>query len=135
MSSYNLTHLAQLENEAVFVMREVAAQFERPVLLFSGGKDSLCVVALALRAFAPGRMPFPLVHIDTGHNFPETTLSRQANPPALARNDIGRIELHCDQSLVSGPLSGQSRHWQFRAGRGGEPRDSGGLFGEIAPLP
>lgn len=71
MSSYNLTHLAQLEHEAIFVMREVAAQFERPALLFSGGKDSIVMVRLAQKAFAPSRIPFPLVHIDTGHNFPE----------------------------------------------------------------
>ena len=71
MSSYNLTHLAQLEHEAIFVMREVAAQFERPALLFSGGKDSIVMVRLAQKAFAPSKIPFPLVHIDTGHNFSE----------------------------------------------------------------
>ena len=71
MSSYNLTHLAQLEHEAIFIMREVAAQFERPALLFSGGKDSIVMVRLAQKAFAPAKFPFPLVHIDTGHNFPE----------------------------------------------------------------
>jgi sulfate adenylyltransferase subunit 2 len=76
MSSYNLTHLAQLEHEAVFVLREVAAQFERPVLLFSGGKDSLVMVRLARKAFWPGRFPFPLLHIDTGQNFPETIAFR-----------------------------------------------------------
>lgn len=62
----------QLESEAIFVMREVAAQFERPVLLFSGGKDSIVMVHLARKAFAPSLSPFPLLHIDTGHNFPET---------------------------------------------------------------
>src|SRR6201995_4976863 len=72
MSSYNLTHLSQLEHEAIFVMREVAAQFERPTLLFSGGKDSIVMVKLAQKAFAPSKIPFPLVHIDTGHNFKET---------------------------------------------------------------
>src|SRR3989304_152418 len=72
MSSYNLTHLGQLEHEAVFIMREVAAQFERPVLLFSGGKDSITLVRLAEKAFWPGKIPFPLLHIDTGPNFPET---------------------------------------------------------------
>ena len=65
-------HLQQLEAEGIFVMREVAAQFERPVLLFSGGKDSITMVHLARKAFAPARFPFPLVHVDTGHNFPET---------------------------------------------------------------
>lgn len=72
MSSYNLSHLKQLESEAIFVMREVAAQFERPVLLFSGGKDSIVMVRLAQKAFSPARFPFPLMHVDTGHNFPET---------------------------------------------------------------
>jgi sulfate adenylyltransferase subunit 2 len=72
MISYRKSHLKQLENEAIFVMREVAAQFERPVLLFSGGKDSIVLVRLAQKAFAPGRFPFPLLHIDTGHNFDET---------------------------------------------------------------
>ena len=62
----------ELEDEAVYILREAAAQFERPAILFSGGKDSIVVTQLALRAFRPGRMPFALLHIDTGHNFPET---------------------------------------------------------------
>ncbi len=66
------THLKNLEDEAIYIMREVAAQFERPVLLFSGGKDSICMVHLALKAFHPAKIPFPLMHVDTGHNFPET---------------------------------------------------------------
>ncbi len=70
--SYNLNHLKQLEAEAIFIMREVAAQFEKPALLFSGGKDSICLVRLAQKAFFPAKIPFPLVHVDTGHNFPET---------------------------------------------------------------
>jgi sulfate adenylyltransferase subunit 2 len=70
--SYRRTHLQQLESEAIHVLREVAAQFERPVLLFSGGKDSIVLAHLAQRAFAPGRPPLPLLHVDTGHNFPET---------------------------------------------------------------
>jgi len=72
MSSYQLTHLQQIESEAIFVMREVASQFEKPVLLFSGGKDSICMVRLAQKAFWPAKLPFTLMHIDTGHNFPET---------------------------------------------------------------
>jgi sulfate adenylyltransferase subunit 2 len=71
MSQYRRSHLEQLESEAIFVMREVAAQFERPALLFSGGKDSIVMVHLAVKAFAPGKIPFPLLHIDTGHNFQE----------------------------------------------------------------
>jgi sulfate adenylyltransferase subunit 2 len=72
MKSYNLTHLKQLEAESIFIMREVAATFERPALLFSGGKDSIVMVRLAQKAFWPAKLPFPLLHIDTGHNFPET---------------------------------------------------------------
>ena len=67
-----INHLRELESEAIFVMREVAAQFETPILLFSGGKDSILMTHLAKKAFFPARIPFPLVHIDTGHNFPET---------------------------------------------------------------
>ena len=69
---YYLSHLKELESEAIFVIREVVAQFERPALLFSGGKDSIVLAYLSRKAFAPARIPFPLVHIDTGHNFPET---------------------------------------------------------------
>ena len=69
--SHQLDYLDQLESEAIHIFREVAGQFERPALLFSGGKDSITLVHLALKAFRPGKFPFPLVHIDTGHNFPE----------------------------------------------------------------
>ncbi|MBC8051581.1 MAG: sulfate adenylyltransferase subunit CysD [Sphingobacteriaceae bacterium] len=71
MSQYKLDYLDLLEAESIHIMREVAGQFERPALLFSGGKDSITLVQLALKAFKPGKIPFPLVHIDTGHNFPE----------------------------------------------------------------
>ena len=73
---YNLDHLTELEAESIFVMREVAAQFDRPAILFSGGKDSIVVTHIAKKAFAPARIPMPLVHIDTGHNFPETIAFR-----------------------------------------------------------
>ncbi|MEX2375332.1 MAG: phosphoadenosine phosphosulfate reductase family protein, partial [Dehalococcoidia bacterium] len=69
-------HLHTLESEAIHVLREVAAQFERPVLLFSGGKDSICLAWLAKKAFHPAPSPFPLLHVDTGHNFPETITFR-----------------------------------------------------------
>jgi sulfate adenylyltransferase subunit 2 len=72
MNSYRLTHLQELEAESIAVLREVAAQFEHPALLFSGGKDSIVVSHLARKAFWPAKIPFPLLHIDTGHNFPET---------------------------------------------------------------
>src|SRR5882672_8165311 len=68
---YSFDYLDQLESEAIHILREVAGQFEKPALLFSGGKDSITLVRLAEKAFRPGKFPFPLVHIDTGHNFPE----------------------------------------------------------------
>ena len=74
--SKSLDYLDELESEAIYILREVVGQFERPALLFSGGKDSICLVHLALKAFRPGKFPFPLVHIDTGHNFPETIVYR-----------------------------------------------------------
>ncbi len=72
MSKYNLDYLDELGAEAIYILREVAGQFEKPALLFSGGKDSITLVHLAQKAFRPGKFPFPLVHIDTGHNFQET---------------------------------------------------------------
>src|SRR5690625_1548423 len=70
--NYHLNHLKELESESIYVIREVASQFEHPVILFSGGKDSILMTYLAVKAFYPARVPFPLLHIDTGHNFPET---------------------------------------------------------------
>jgi sulfate adenylyltransferase subunit 2 len=78
MSAYHLDYLDQLESEAIHIFREVAGQFEKPALLFSGGKDSITLVHLALKAFRPGKFPFPLVHIDTGHNFPEALKFRDS---------------------------------------------------------
>ncbi len=70
--NYRLTHLRELESESIFILREIAAQFDNPVLLFSGGKDSILVSYLAQKAFFPARVPFPFLHVDTGHNFKET---------------------------------------------------------------
>ena len=78
MENYNLSHLKQLESEAIFILREAAAQFDNPALLFSGGKDSIVMAYLAYKAFYPARIPFPLVHIDTGHNFAECLTFRDA---------------------------------------------------------
>jgi sulfate adenylyltransferase subunit 2 len=75
-SSYELSHLRALEAEAIHIIREVAAEFERPVLLFSGGKDSIVMLHLAVKAFRPGRLPFPVMHVDTGHNFREVIDTR-----------------------------------------------------------
>jgi sulfate adenylyltransferase subunit 2 len=90
MSKYHLTHLKQLEAEAIFVMREVAAQFERPALLFSGGKDSIVMVHLAQKAFWPAKIPFPLLHVDTGHNFVETLEFRDEMAARVGANLIVR---------------------------------------------
>ncbi len=76
MSEHRLDYLEQLESESIHIFREVAGQFEKPALLFSGGKDSIVLVHLALKAFRPGKFPFPLLHIDTGHNFPEALSHR-----------------------------------------------------------
>jgi len=76
MNQYHLNYLEELEAESIYIFREVAAQFSKPALLFSGGKDSITLVHLARKAFAPGKIPFPLVHIDTGHNFPEALAFR-----------------------------------------------------------
>ena len=93
MNKYQLNHLRELESEAIFVIREVAAQFERPSLLFSGGKDSIVLAHLAMKAFWPARMPFPLVHIDTGHNFLETITYRDQLVKKLgARLIVGLVQ-------------------------------------------
>ena len=98
MSSYKLTHLKELESEAIYVLREVAAQFERPVLLFSGGKDSIVLVHLSLKAFYPAKIPFPLLHIDTGHNFPETIEFRDRMADSVnARLIVGSVQESINQ--------------------------------------
>jgi sulfate adenylyltransferase subunit 2 len=74
--NYTLNHLKELEAESIFVIREAAAQFQNPVMLFSGGKDSIIMSYLAMKAFFPAKIPFPLMHVDTGHNFPETITYR-----------------------------------------------------------
>jgi len=97
MGNNKLTHLKELESEAIYVLREVAAQFERPVLLFSGGKDSIVLVHLSLKAFYPARIPFPLLHIDTGHNFPETLEFRDRFAKLVkARLIIGSVQESID---------------------------------------
>jgi sulfate adenylyltransferase subunit 2 len=90
MSKYSLDYLDHLESEAIHIFREVAGQFERPALLFSGGKDSITLVQLALKAFRPGKFPFPLVHIDTGHNFPEALKYRDQLAEKLGEKLIVR---------------------------------------------
>jgi sulfate adenylyltransferase subunit 2 len=90
MSKHHLNYLEQLEAESIHIFREIAAQFERPALLFSGGKDSITLVHLARKAFAPGKIPFPLVHIDTGHNFQEALDYRDAMAASIDADLIVR---------------------------------------------
>lgn len=102
MSSYSLNHLEELEAEAIFVIREVAAQFENPAILFSGGKDSIVVSYLARKAFYPANIPFPLLHIDTGHNFQETldyrdNLAKEFN----ARLIVGHVQEMIDKGMAN----------------------------------
>jgi sulfate adenylyltransferase subunit 2 len=100
-STYELSHLDALEAEAVYVMREVAAEFERPVLLFSGGKDSIVLLRLAEKAFRPARFPFPLMHVDTGHNFPEALEYRDRRVRELGeRLIVASVQQSIDQGRV-----------------------------------
>jgi len=101
MSKYQLDYLDELEAEAIYILREVAGQFEKPALLFSGGKDSITLVHLALKAFRPGKFPFPLVHIDTGHNFEETITYRDE---MIARIGEKLIIGHVQDSINEGKV-------------------------------
>lgn len=101
MSKYRLDYLDELEAEAIYILREVAGQFEKPALLFSGGKDSITLVHLALKAFRPGKFPFPLVHIDTGHNFEETITYRD---DMIARIGEKLIIGHVQDSINEGKV-------------------------------
>jgi sulfate adenylyltransferase subunit 2 len=98
---YSLTHLKELEAESIFVIREVFAQFQNPAILFSGGKDSIVLTHLAQKAFWPAKIPFPLVHIDTGHNFPETMAFRDALVERLGCNlVVGSVQGSIDEGRV-----------------------------------
>src|SRR5438309_9392669 len=97
-ATYHLPHLRTLESEAIHVMREVAAEFEHPVLLFSGGKDSIVLLRLAEKAFRPGPFPFPLMHVDTGHNFPEVLEFRDVRGAELgARLIVASVQDSIDK--------------------------------------
>ena len=102
MSSYSLTHLQELEAEAIYVIREVYAQFDNPAILFSGGKDSIVVAHLARKAFFPAKIPFPFVHIDTGHNFPETIAFRNQLIKELGvQLVVGSVQESIDEGAVA----------------------------------
>ena len=101
MNNYTLGHLRELESEAIFVIREIAAQFENPALLFSGGKDSILLTHLAKKAFYPAKIPFALIHIDTGHNFPETIAFRDGLVKKLGvQLIVGSVQESIDQGRV-----------------------------------
>ncbi len=101
MKSYSLTHLQELESESIFILREVYSQFQNPAILFSGGKDSIVVTHLARKAFHPSRIPFPLVHIDTGHNFPETIKFRDDLVSKLdAKLIVGSVQKSIDDGTA-----------------------------------
>jgi sulfate adenylyltransferase subunit 2 len=101
MPDYNLSHLDQLEAEAIYVLRETAAQFHKPALLFSGGKDSIVMAHLARKAFWPAKVPFPLVHIDTGHNFAETIAYRDEYVARLGADlVVGSVQASIDAGRV-----------------------------------
>ncbi|MBV9545012.1 MAG: sulfate adenylyltransferase subunit CysD [Chloroflexi bacterium] len=110
---YNPSHLDSLEAESIFILREAAAEFERPVLLFSGGKDSAVLLRLAEKAFRPARFPFPLMHIDTGHNFPEVIEFRDRTVQALNERLLVRsVQDSIDQGRVAdvtGPGASRNR--------------------------
>lgn len=96
-----LSYLKELESESIFIMREVIAQFNKPAILFSGGKDSIVLVHLAMKAFHPAKIPFPLVHIDTGHNFPETMKFRDELVEKLGVNLIvGSVQKSLEEGRV-----------------------------------
>ena len=102
MSKYYLNYLDELESEAIYILREVWAQFENPVILFSGGKDSILVTHLAKKAFYPSKIPFPLMHVDTGHNFPETIKFRDDLIENLgAKLIVGSVQESIDKGRVA----------------------------------
>ncbi|MBA3818495.1 MAG: sulfate adenylyltransferase subunit CysD [Deltaproteobacteria bacterium] len=138
MPAHRRTHLATLEDESVHILRELAAERERPCLLFSGGKDSIVLLRLAEKAFRPAKFPFPLLHVDTGHNFPETLVYRDRTVEALGER---LIVAHVQDSIdagrsveETGPRASRNRlqtttlldaleHGKFDAAIGGARRD------------
>ena len=138
MNKYYLSQLKELEAEAIFVIREVVAQFERPALLFSGGKDSIVVTYLSKKAFYPARIPFPLIHIDTGQNFPETLqfrdeLVKKMNVELIVGSvqesiDTGRVQeetgMHASRNaLQTVTLLDTIEKYKIDAAMGGARRD------------
>jgi len=106
---YELSHLRSLEAEAIHIIREVAAEFEKPVLLFSGGKDSIVMLHLAVKAFLPGRLPFPVMHVDTGHNFDEVIATRDR---LVAEHGVRLVVASVEEDIAAGRVvdNGPSRN-------------------------
>jgi sulfate adenylyltransferase subunit 2 len=136
--AYELSHLRELESEAIYIFREVAAELERPVLLFSGGKDSITLLRLAEKAFWPAKFPFPVMHVDTGHNFPEAIEFRDHRVAELgARLIVASVQESIDRGRVveeTGPRASRNQlqtqslldaieEHQFDAAFGGARRD------------
>jgi len=136
--AYELSHLRELESEAIYIFREVAAELERPVLLFSGGKDSITLLRLAEKAFWPAKFPFPVMHVDTGHNFPEAIEFRDRRVAELgARLIVASVQESIDRGRVveeTGPRASRNQlqtqslldaieEHQFDAAFGGARRD------------
>jgi sulfate adenylyltransferase subunit 2 len=110
-SDYSLSQLEFLEAESIHIMREVAAEFERPVLLFSGGKDSIVMLALAERAFWPAKVPFPVMHVDTGHNFPEVLEYRDRR---VAEAGVQLVVASVQESIDKGRVAEETGRWASR---------------------
>ncbi len=139
MQTRRLTHLEYLESESIQIFREVATEFERPVLLFSGGKDSICLLRLAEKAFRPARFPFPLLHIDTEHNFPELIKFRDERARELGEKLIVRSVGQAIAKGIARPVPGESsrnrlqiptllaaiEEFRFDCAIGGARRDEG----------
>jgi sulfate adenylyltransferase subunit 2 len=132
-ATYELTHLRTLESEAVHIIREVAAEFERPVLLFSGGKDSIVMLHLAVKAFTPARVPFPVMHVDTGHNFPEVLAFRDAMVERVgARLIVASVQDDIDAGTLvedTGPRASRNRLQTVTLLRGIEEGEHDAVFG------
>ena len=142
VAPFTLSHLDELESEAIHIMREVAAERERPVLLFSGGKDSIVLLRLAEKAFRPGGFPFPVMHVDTGHNFPEVIEFRDRRVAEMGER---LVVAHLEDSIARGtvrlaqPLESRNGHQsvtlleaidehRFDCLIGGARRDPKGLY-------
>jgi len=110
-NDYSLSQLDSLEAESIHIIREVAAEFERPVLLFSGGKDSIVMLALAERAFWPARIPFPVMHVDTGHNFPEVMEYRDRR---VAEAGVKLVVASVQESIDAGRVVEETGRWASR---------------------